>query len=163
MALGGGTFLFHNKSIARYLYINFVSKDRAYAEVSDRGFGAMMLSFDWGPSGEVFRVDNDTFQRTAKNTLVMTTDMTKWRAYVTCSVAWKLVTSTAKLLTVAKLQAQSVKQNIKVFAVTIWVYLFKADPDNTGKFIVTTYPHYRRCSWSGRYSKELEECDRTAR
>ena len=62
MALGGGTFLFHNKVLPG-TYINFVSKDRAYAEVSDRGFGAMMLAFDWGPSGEVFRVDNDTFQK----------------------------------------------------------------------------------------------------
>ena len=62
MALGGGTFLFHNKVLPG-TYINFVSKVRASAEVSDRGFGAMMLELDYGPSGTVFRVDADEFQK----------------------------------------------------------------------------------------------------
>ena len=77
MALGGGTFLFHNKRYCQVTYINFVSKDRAYAEVSDRGFGAMMLSLIGAPSGEVFRVITTHSKRTAKNTLVMTTDADK--------------------------------------------------------------------------------------
>ena len=62
MALGGGTFLFHNKTLPG-TYINFVSKIRASAEVSDRGYGAMMLELDYGKSGEVFRVDVDEFQK----------------------------------------------------------------------------------------------------
>lgn len=66
MALGGGTFLFHNKVLPG-AYINFVSKTRPYAEVADRGYGAMMLSFDWGPSGEVFRVDVDEFQKNCQD------------------------------------------------------------------------------------------------
>ena len=53
MALGGGKWLFQNKKLPG-TYINFVSKDRASANVAERGFATMALSLDWGVSGKVF-------------------------------------------------------------------------------------------------------------
>lgn len=60
MALGGGKWLFQNKKLPG-TYINFVSKDRASANVAERGFATMALSLDWGVSGKVFRVNQEDF------------------------------------------------------------------------------------------------------
>lgn len=65
MANGGGTFLTHNK-ILPGAYINFVSASRATLNISDRGFVAIPIELDWGPDGEIFKVENNDFQ---KNTL----------------------------------------------------------------------------------------------
>lgn len=62
MALGGGTFLVQNKSIPGS-YINFVSKQRASATLSDRGYGAMALELDWGVDTDVFTVENSDFEQ----------------------------------------------------------------------------------------------------
>lgn len=62
MALGGGTWLFQNKVLPG-TYVNFVSKVRATATIADRGYGTMPLELDWGPSGEIFRVDAEDFQK----------------------------------------------------------------------------------------------------
>lgn len=61
MALGGGIWLFQNKKLPG-TYINFVSKERASVDIADRGYGTMALELDWGPAGQIFRVDADTFQ-----------------------------------------------------------------------------------------------------
>ena len=63
MALGGGNFKTQNK-ILPGAYINFVSAARASALLSDRGFAAMPLFMEWGPEGEVFTVEADTFKDT---------------------------------------------------------------------------------------------------
>ena len=65
MALGGGTWLFQNKELPG-TYINFVSKVRAEASIADRGYGTMALELDWGPSGEIFRVDASEFQKNSQ-------------------------------------------------------------------------------------------------
>lgn len=66
MALGGGKWLTQNK-ILPGAYINFVSKSRASAELSDRGTVTMPVELDWGPDGEVFKVENGDFQTDTMN------------------------------------------------------------------------------------------------
>ena len=61
MSLGCGIWLFQNKKLPG-TYINFVSKERASVDIADRGYGTMALELDWGPAGQIFRVDADTFQ-----------------------------------------------------------------------------------------------------
>lgn len=65
MALGGGTFLVHNK-ILPGSYINFVSAANASATLSERGTAAMPLELDWGVSGEVFEVTAEDFQKNSQ-------------------------------------------------------------------------------------------------
>lgn len=62
MALGGGVFLTQNKKIPG-TYINFVSANRASANISDRGYAAMPLTLDWGVDEEVFTVEVADFQK----------------------------------------------------------------------------------------------------
>ena len=62
MALGGGVFLTQNKKLPG-TYINFVSANRASANVSDRGYVAMPLVLDWGVDGEVFTVESADIQK----------------------------------------------------------------------------------------------------
>lgn len=138
MALGGGTFLFHNKVLPG-TYINFVSKDRAYAEVSDRGFGAMMLSFDWGPSGEVFRVDNDTFQKDCQKYFGYDYGHDKMKGLrdlfrgLKTGYFYRLNSDGAQATsTIGKAKYKGIRGNDLGVSV-------QADPDNTGKFIVTTF------------------------
>lgn len=138
MALGGGTFLFHNKVLPG-TYINFVSKDRAYAEVSDRGFGAMLLSFDWGPSGEVFRVDNDTFQKDCQKYFGYDYGHDKMKGLrdlfrgLKTGYFYRLNSDGAQATsTIGKAKYKGIRGNDLGVSV-------QADPDNTGKFIVTTY------------------------
>lgn len=61
MALGGGTWQFQNK-ILPGIYINFASKVRAEADISERGYATMALPFDWGPENVVFPVTAEEFQ-----------------------------------------------------------------------------------------------------
>lgn len=61
MALGGGTFTKQNK-ILPGAYINFVSAARSAAVLSERGYTAMPLEMDWGPSGSVFTMKAEEFQ-----------------------------------------------------------------------------------------------------
>ena len=65
MALGGGTFQVQNKVLPG-CYINFVSAARATATLSDRGYAAMPLELAWGPSGEVFTVTSEDFQKNSR-------------------------------------------------------------------------------------------------
>lgn len=62
MALGGGTFLVQNKVLPG-AYINFVSKARASATLSDRGYATAPFFLDWGIEGEIFAVENADIQK----------------------------------------------------------------------------------------------------
>lgn len=62
MALGGGSFTTQNK-ILPGSYINFISKSKASANLSDRGIATMPLELDWGPDNEIFEVSNNDFER----------------------------------------------------------------------------------------------------
>lgn len=61
MALGGGTWQFQNK-ILLGTYINFASKVRAEADISERGYATMAVPFNWGPENVVFPVTAEEFQ-----------------------------------------------------------------------------------------------------
>ena len=43
-------------------YVNFTSRARASATISDRGFAAAPFALSWGPEGEVFAVTAGEFQ-----------------------------------------------------------------------------------------------------
>lgn len=60
MALGGGVFTAQNKVLPGS-YINFVSANRAIANLGERGFVALPVALSWGTEGEVFTVTNGDF------------------------------------------------------------------------------------------------------
>ena len=60
--LGGGTFTSQNKVLPGS-YINFISKNNANAELSERGIATMPLVLDWGKDGAIFEVTNEDFQK----------------------------------------------------------------------------------------------------
>ena len=62
MALGGGSFVTQNKKLPG-VYINFVSRARASANLSSRGICTMPLELDWGAEDAVFTVTNGDFQK----------------------------------------------------------------------------------------------------
>ena len=61
MALGGGTWMTQNKVLPG-TYINFTSRAKASATLSDRGYAAAPFALSWGPEGEVFAVTAGEFQ-----------------------------------------------------------------------------------------------------
>lgn len=62
--LGGGTFTAQNK-ILPGSYINFVSLNKANANLSDRGIVTMPLILDWGEENQVMEITNADFQKNA--------------------------------------------------------------------------------------------------
>ncbi len=60
--LGGGTFTVQNK-ILNGAYINFVSANKASANIADRGVVTMPLELDWGVDGAIFEVTPADFQK----------------------------------------------------------------------------------------------------
>ena len=60
--LGGGTFTVQNK-ILNGAYINFVSMNKASANLADRGIATMPLELDWGVDNAVFEVTPADFQK----------------------------------------------------------------------------------------------------
>lgn len=62
MALGGGTFVTQNKVLPG-TYHNFVSATRAYSNLSDRGYVALPIAFDWGPDNAVLTLTAEDFQK----------------------------------------------------------------------------------------------------
>ena len=60
--LGGGTFTIQNKTL-NGAYINFVSKSKASASLSDRGVATMPLELDWGVDNAIFEVTPADFQK----------------------------------------------------------------------------------------------------
>lgn len=61
MALGGGTFVTHNK-ILPGSYINFVSAAQASSVLSDRGIAAIPMEMDWGAENQMFEVEAGDFR-----------------------------------------------------------------------------------------------------
>ena len=62
MGLGGGIFTVQNK-ILNGAYINFISKSKASATLSDRGVATMPLELDWGVDSAIFEVTPSDFQK----------------------------------------------------------------------------------------------------
>lgn len=68
MALGGGTFLTHNKVLPG-AYINFVSMARALGGLGERGIVALPLEMNWGPEDEIITINVGEFQKESLNLL----------------------------------------------------------------------------------------------
>lgn len=62
MALGGGKFLTQNKVLPG-TYHNFVSKQRAYLNLAERGFVALPIVHDFGLDGEVLTLTAEDLQK----------------------------------------------------------------------------------------------------
>lgn len=60
--LGGGPFLTQNK-ILPGTYHNFVSANRAFANLSDRGYVGLPIALDWGQDEGVFAVTAENLQK----------------------------------------------------------------------------------------------------
>lgn len=60
--LGGGTFTVQNK-VLNGAYINFVSMNKASANLADRGVATMPLELDWGIDNAIFEVTPADFQK----------------------------------------------------------------------------------------------------
>lgn len=60
--LGGGYFTTQNKVLPG-TYHNFISKDRAFLNLADRGFAALPMALNWGKDGEVITVTAEDFQK----------------------------------------------------------------------------------------------------
>ncbi|MGE7114831.1 phage tail sheath family protein [Lysinibacillus sp. NPDC047702] len=65
MALGGGPFLTQNKTLPG-TYHNFISKLRAFVNLSDRGYVGLPIALDWGVDGEVFAVTLEDLQKDSR-------------------------------------------------------------------------------------------------
>lgn len=65
MALGGGSWLTQNKVLPG-AYINFISRGKASAALSDRGIAAAPFALSWGPEDEIFPVTSGEFQKNSK-------------------------------------------------------------------------------------------------
>lgn len=62
MALGGGPFLTQNKVLPG-VYQNFISKARAFVNLSDRGYAALPIALDWGQDDGVLTVNFEDLQK----------------------------------------------------------------------------------------------------
>lgn len=62
MALGGGFWLTQNKVLPG-TYHNFISKPRAFVNLSDRGYAALPIVLDWGVDDAVMTVTKEDFQK----------------------------------------------------------------------------------------------------
>lgn len=138
MALGGGIWLFQNKKLPG-TYINFISKVRAAAEVADRGYGTMALELDWGPSGEIFRVDADLFQTSCQKIFGYDYGSDKLKALrdlflnLKTGYFYRLNSDGAKAACdLAAAKYAGIRGNDLSIAV-------QSDPDHEDTYIVTTY------------------------
>ena len=62
MALGGGFWLTQNKKLPG-TYHNFISKARAFVNLSDRGYAALPMALDWGVDDAVMTVTKEDMQK----------------------------------------------------------------------------------------------------
>lgn len=62
MALGGGPFLTQNKVLPG-TYHNFISAQRAFVNLSDRGYVGLPIALDWGQDDGVMTVTKEDFQK----------------------------------------------------------------------------------------------------
>ncbi|MGE7916326.1 phage tail sheath subtilisin-like domain-containing protein [Lysinibacillus xylanilyticus] len=62
MALGGGFWLTQNKVLPG-TYHNFISKARAFVNLSDRGYAALPMVLDWGVDDAVMTVTKEDLQK----------------------------------------------------------------------------------------------------
>ena len=63
MPIGGGSFTVQNKVLPG-AYINFVSMG-TNAKMGERGVAALPLELNWGPEGQVFKLDAADFNATS--------------------------------------------------------------------------------------------------
>ena len=138
MALGGGYWLFQNKTLPG-AYINFVSKLKPFAEIVDRGYATMALSLDWGETNKIVRVEQEEFQK----------DSLKIFGYDYAHEKMKGLRDlfiNTKTLYLYRLNSDAVKAQSTVATATCGgvrgndiAVAISADINDASKFVVTTY------------------------
>ncbi|MFP3917715.1 phage tail sheath subtilisin-like domain-containing protein [Lysinibacillus telephonicus] len=68
MGLGGGTLGTQNKVLPG-TYHNFISAERAFSNLSDRGYVGLPIALDWGVDGGVFTLTASDLQKNSRNIL----------------------------------------------------------------------------------------------
>ncbi len=138
MALGGGVWLVQNKTLPG-TYINFISKEKPILDMVDRGYATMALEMDWGPSGEIFRIDAETFQKESQSYFGYDYAHDKLKGlrdlfmYLNTGYFYRLNSDGAKATsTIATAKYAGIRGNDITVAV-------QTDPDATDKFVVYTY------------------------
>ena len=138
MALGGGYWLFQNKTLPG-AYINFVSKNKAFAEVVDRGYATMALSLDWGETNKIVRVEQEEFQKDSLRIFGYDYSHEKMKGLRDLFI-------NTKTLYLYRLNSDAVKAQSIVATATCGgvrgndiAVAISADINDASKFVVTTY------------------------
>lgn len=138
MALGGGIWLTQNK-ILPGTYINFVSKERPIVDIANRGYVTMALEMDWGPSEEIFRVEQEEFQKESQAIFGYDYAHAKLKGL-------RDLFLNAKTAYFYRLNSEGVKAKCDIATAKYagirgndLTVAIQSDPDNDGKFIVYTY------------------------
>jgi len=80
MALGGGFFITQNKVLPG-TYHNFISAKRAFVNLSERGYVALPIEFDWGLDGQVLTLTAEDFQNKSLQLLGYENDHEKLKPF----------------------------------------------------------------------------------
>lgn len=138
MALGGGYWLFQNKTLPG-AYINFVSKNKAFAEIVDRGYATMALSLDWGETGKIVRIEQEEFQKDSLRIFGYDFAHEKMKGLRDLFI-------NTKTLYLYRLNSDAVKAQSTVATATCGgvrgndiAVAISADINDASKFVVTTY------------------------
>ena len=137
MALGGGIWAAQNKVLPG-TYINFTSRAKASAVLSDRGIAAAPFILSWGPEKTVFEVTAQTLAKDCKKIFGYTYDapeliaLREIFANAVKVYCYRLGEGTKAANTYATAKYAGARGNALKTKIT-------ADADNTGYFAVETF------------------------
>ena len=137
MALGGGIWTAQNKVLPG-TYINFTSRAKASAVLSDRGIAAAPFILSWGPEKTVFEVTAQTLAKDCKKIFGYTYDapeliaLREIFANAVKVYCYRLGEGTKAANTYATAKYAGARGNALKTKIT-------ADADNTGYFAVETF------------------------
>ena len=137
MALGGGIWAAQSKVLPG-TYINFTSRAKASAVLSDRGIAAAPFILSWGPEKTVFEVTAQTLAKDCKKIFGYTYDapeliaLRKIFANAVKVYCYRLGEGTKAANTYATAKYAGARGNALKIKIT-------ADADNTGYFAVETF------------------------
>lgn len=137
MALGGGIWAAQNKVLPG-TYINFTSRAKASAVLSDRGIAAAPFILSWGPEKTVFEVTAQTLAKDCKKIFGYTYDapeliaLREIFANAVKVYCYRLGEGTKAANTYATAKYAGARGNALKIKIT-------ADADNTGYFAVETF------------------------
>nr|DAE86829.1 MAG TPA: tail sheath protein [Caudoviricetes sp.] len=158
MALGGGYWLKQNKVLPG-AYINFVSKNKAFADSVDRGYGTMALDLDWGATGQIVTVTQEVFQKKCQDIFGYDYSHDKMRGlrdlflHLKTLYVYRLNSDAVQATgTWGKAKYGGVRGNDIAIGIT-------DDVDQEGKFVVTTYLDNKAVDKQSGLSKPTELVD----